>query len=174
MTDTRLLNRPSALVLDGGTAVVNLGGQLRYLSRVNVTVTGTAGTTVRAPVTETLDTGQNLRITPRIMPNDIILLSMTFDDTALQNFQTFGQGDTAVTLPQTTRRAMSMPMFVKNGAAVIIGGLKNQRKDRSSAKIPLLSEVPFLGRNFGRNQKRNQSNELVVVVKATAIAAEDF
>jgi len=173
MTDSRILNRPAALVMDGGTAVVNLGGQLRYLARVETTVVPNSGT-VRSPITETLDTGQNMSVTPRIMPNDMILMNMAFDDTTFNTFETFGTGESQVRLPQTSRRAMSMPMFLKNGSAVIVGGLRNQRKQRTSSKIPLLGDLPFIGRNLGRNEKSNETNELVVIVKASVYAQEDF
>ena len=172
-TETRILNRPSALVLDGGTATLNLGGTVNFLSRVNTTVTQ-QGTVITSPVTDSINTGQNLVITPRIMPNDIILLNLTLDDTTVLNFQTFGQGTSQVTLPQTRRRALSSPMFLKNGTAVIMGGLKSTNANKESTKVPFLSALPFIGRNFGRNVKNNSTNELVLIIKATVYAPEDF
>lgn len=173
MTETRVLNRPSALVMDGGTATLNLGGTVNFLSRVNTTVT-LQGTVITSPVTESINTGQNLVMTPRIMPNDIILLNLTLDDTTVSNFQTFGQGTAQVTLPQTRRRALTSPMFLKNGTAVIMGGLKSTTATKESAKIPFLSQLPFIGRNFGRNVKNNSSNELVLIIKATVYSPDDL
>lgn len=172
-TETRVLNRPSALVLDGGTATLNLGGTVNFLSRVNTTVTN-LGQIITSPVTDSINTGQNLVITPRIMPNDIILLNLTIDDTTVTNFQTFGQGTAQVTLPQTRRRALSSPMFLKNGSAVIMGGLKSTTASKESTKLPFLSALPLIGRNFGRNVKSNTTNELVLILKATVYAPEDF
>jgi type II secretory pathway component GspD/PulD (secretin) len=172
-SEAKILNRPVALVMDGGTAVLNLGGQVNFLSRVDTTATA-GGQVIQTPVTGSINTGQNITVLPRIMPNDIILLNLTLDDTAVTGFTPFGAGATAVNLPQTTRRALSAPMFLKNGSAVIIGGLKNQRNNRTNVKMPLLGQLPFLGRLFGRNEKQLISNELVIVLKATVYAPEDF
>lgn len=172
-TEARILNKPVALVLDGGTAILNLGGQVNFLQRVDTVVTN-QGTTIQTPVTASLNTGQNITVQPRIMPNDIILMNLSLDDTALSSFQTFGTGGAAVSLPQTTRRALSAPLFLRNGSAVIIGGLKNQRNSRTNVKMPLLGQLPFIGRIFGRNEKQLQTNELVVALKATVYSAEDF
>lgn len=172
-TNTRILNRPSAMVMDGGTATLNLGGQVNYLSRVDTTVTN-FGTVIQTPVTGSVNTGQNLILTPRIMPNDIVLLNITLDDTSVTEFRNFGTGNNAVSLPQTTRRALATPMYLKNGTAVVIGGLKNQRQEKQSTKIPFLGELPFIGKNFGRNLKTGTSNELVLIIKATVYAENDF
>ncbi|MBI4862447.1 MAG: hypothetical protein HY815_19635, partial [Candidatus Riflebacteria bacterium] len=120
---------------------------------------------------------QNLTLTPRIMPNDIILLNMTFDDTTRTGWTPVAgvtNGPPGYNLPITARRALVAPMFLKNGSAVIIGGLKSQKNDRSSTKIPILSQIPFIGRNFGRNLKESSTSELVLVLKATVYSQDDF
>ncbi|MBI4862446.1 MAG: hypothetical protein HY815_19630, partial [Candidatus Riflebacteria bacterium] len=62
MTDTRVLNRPSALVMDGGTATVNLGGQEGYVSGYETQSTANVGTSY-IPQSSFLNTGQNLTLT---------------------------------------------------------------------------------------------------------------
>jgi len=176
LSDTRVLNRPSALVLDGGTAILNLGGQQLYTSGYGQVNTGSVSNPIyiNVPQSSVLDTGQNLTLTPRIMPNDIILLSLTISDIALASLR---EGDPARLIPDrpvTNRRALAAPMFLKDKSAVVIGGLKSQRRIRASTKIPLLGDLPFLGKNFGRNTKHSEDNELVIVVRATVYSQDDF
>ena len=174
MTDTRILARPSLMVLNGQEARLNLGGQRRFVTGAGTQQGGFGGGTSSSLQTEQVNVGQNLAVIPRILPNDIIFLNIQFDDTQIAQVQDFTSSIGNIQLPETSRRAMSTPLMVRSRGAIVIGGLKSDTNRRSSNKIPLLGSLPFIGRNFGNNQKSNDSRELLIVLKATAIRPEEL
>jgi type II secretory pathway component GspD/PulD (secretin) len=67
-----------------------------------------------------------------------------------------------------------MPFYLRSGHALIIGGLTSKRDDRQHEKIPFLGSLPFIGKNFGRNTKTLDNQELVLVIKATIVSDRDL
>lgn len=169
-TKTRVLSRPSILVIDGQQARIQVGGTTRFVEGTERTLTAGGGVAVTTRI-GVVDTGPTLAIAPRIFANDIVLLNINFEDQTIVNFEQFG---TDLRLPTTRRRSVRSPFYLKSGHALIIGGLISARNDRESEKIPVLGHLPFVGRNFGRNRRADAGEELVIVIKATVMSDRDF
>jgi len=59
----------------------------------------------------------------------------------------------------STREAVTQ-VLVRNGQTIVIGGLRDQQKDRTQGGVPILSGIPILGGLFGRADRKTSRTEL--------------
>ncbi|HEX6925338.1 MAG TPA: AMIN domain-containing protein [Longimicrobiaceae bacterium] len=120
---------------------------------------GGGGTTVTAPraTAELVDTGIRLRVTPHITADRRILMEMHAERSSAQLaatdigviFQT-QQGETRV--------------MVNDGETAVIGGLTVTEVTNTQSGIPYLMNIPFIGRLFRTERKREQKRDLLIMV----------
>ena len=68
----------------------------------------------------------------------------------------------------TTRQAQTR-VRLQPGEVLVIGGLMDNRDQRQMEKIPLLGDIPLLGKLFKHSRKTKDSVEMVIFVKATVV-----
>mgnify|MGYP000338737766 CR=1 FL=1 len=62
---------------------------------------------------------------------------------------------------------------VKDGETVVIGGLINDRYERTDKKIPLLGDIPILGYAFKRKQQADANTALLIFLTPHVIRSPD-
>jgi type II secretory pathway component GspD/PulD (secretin) len=55
-------------------------------------------------------------------------------------------------------------MRVKDGESIVIGGLKRTDVTKSVVKVPLLGDIPILGRLFQTTTDSKSDSEIIIVV----------
>lgn len=68
----------------------------------------------------------------------------------------------------TTREARTR-VRLKNGEVLVIGGLMDNRQEKQIQKIPLLGDIPLLGKLFRYARKSKDKVELFILVKADIV-----
>ena len=68
-----------------------------------------------------------------------------------------------------TRRVQTQ-VLVENGGTVVIGGIYEQFERNRTNKVPVLGDLPFVGRLFRDNQKTNDRTELMVFLTPRVVA----
>lgn len=106
---------------------------------------------------ETITVGVSLRILPRIVGEDEIVMSITPQvSDVIQREET--------EFPVVSRRRVETTVRVKDGQTVIIGGLlQSVRRDIISG-VPFLRKIPILDLFFSRKTTSVQETELVVFI----------
>jgi general secretion pathway protein D len=65
-------------------------------------------------------------------------------------------------------RSIETQLTVNNGATVVMGGLITETRVTIEDKVPLLGDIPYLGRLFrSRAEKTNKRNLLIFVTART-------
>jgi len=72
-------------------------------------------------------------------------------------------------IPVIDVRRAETTIEVGNGESIVIAGLYRNQSDSTEAGVPVLKDVPMLGRLFGAQTTRSNSVELIVVVTARLI-----
>ena len=70
----------------------------------------------------------------------------------------------------TTREAHTR-VHLQPGEILVIGGLMDNREGKQFSKIPLLGDIPLLGKLFQHARKTKDSVELCIFVKADTVEA---
>ncbi|WP_251424198.1 type II secretion system protein GspD [Veillonella agrestimuris] len=68
----------------------------------------------------------------------------------------------------TTRQA-STRVRMEPGETLVIGGLMDNRNQKQVEKIPLLGDIPLLGKLFRHSRKTKDTVEMVILVKTTVV-----
>ena len=123
------------------------------------------------PDIEQRDVGLTVKITPRISPNGMVILTVDekFEEVAGSQ-EVPGSGK----WPIITTRKMAADISLQNGDTVILGGLVKNKYINSSTGIPLLKDIPYIGQYlFGSVSKSQNRSELVVFLTPHVFKTSD-
>jgi MSHA type pilus biogenesis protein MshL len=170
--DVRTLSNPRVNIMNGQTALLSVGRNTSFVSRVETTTTTVAGstpTTTFTVETNSVLSGVIFGIVPFINSDGEITLTITPIVSNLVDLeeQTIGTGTSSsveIKLPTVDLREMTTMVKVLDGQMVIIGGLIDKKENLSEDKIPFLSDIPILGPVFKSVDKTDEKTELVIML----------
>jgi MSHA type pilus biogenesis protein MshL len=179
--ETRILSNPRVNIMNGQTALLGVGRNTSFISKIETTQQAVAGA---APtITFTVDTGSVLSgimigIVPYISETGEISLSVTpiVSNLVKLDSQGLGQTDAAgnrpylVQLPQIDLRQMSTTVKVRSGQMVVIGGLISKTEGLTDSQVPGLGDIPILGYFFKSRDKVVKKTELVVLLQPVIVS----
>ncbi len=97
-----------------------------------------------------------LDVTPQITPDDRIVMDLEVNkDEVGQIFQG---------VPSIDTRSVKTQVLVDNGETVVLGGIYEQSKTRSSRRVPFFGDLPYIGFLFKTKQNVDKKRELLVFV----------
>lgn len=77
-------------------------------------------------------------------------------------------------LQTTSKSTMQTNVMIQDGELLILGGLIEDQTDNTASKVPLLGDIPLLGRLFSSSDKTNSKSVLMMFIRPTIIrTAED-
>lgn len=152
--DSNLLANPRIRVRDREKAKVLIG------DKVPVVTTTSSGTFVSENI-QYLDVGLKLEVEPTIYLRDEIGLKLSLEVSSLVSSIKTANGSQAY---QIGTRNFSTALRLKDGETQIMAGLISD-EDRSAAnRIPLLGDLPVLGRLFSSQSDNRKKTEIVLSI----------
>lgn len=146
-----VISTPKILTLDKQTARVSSGTKIPYQSESEG-----GGTT-----TQFEEALLSLEVTPNITPEGEISLQLTIEN-GRPNPVSSG-----VILIDTDR--LSTNVTVGDGQTIVLGGIFRNQIFNNEEKVPIFGDIPFLGRLFKKDMRRNDKQELLIFVTPTLI-----
>lgn len=98
----------------------------------------------------------SLEVTPQITPDEHISMDLKV------NQDTVGTIFSGV--PSINTREIQTKVLVQNGQTVVLGGVHEEENHKNGSKVPVLGDVPVLGRLFRSDTKSNTKRELLIFV----------
>jgi Flp pilus assembly secretin CpaC len=147
----RVLANPRITTVSGRTATIRAGDTISIQ-----TTTGGGTGTIATTQLQTFQTGVTLDITPIVNADDAIgvLLHPTVNsETGLLNG-----------IPQISTRDTQTTVMLHDNETLIIGGLIQDSTTRNETKIPVLGDLPLIGKIFRDSVSSYTRNELVITV----------
>ncbi len=130
------------------------------------------------PDVEQREIGLTVKITPRINPSGNVMLTIeeTFEDVGPYQEIPGQSGGAPQKWPTVVTRKLSADVSVSNGETVILGGLVKNDKTNSEAGIPILKDIPYVGKYlFGKTSADDNRSELLVFLTPYVInSAQDM
>jgi general secretion pathway protein D len=166
ITDVKILSAPSLMVLDNRTATLQVGDQVPVVTQSSVSVTDPD-----APIVNSVslrDTGIILSVTPRVNDSGLVILEIDQEVSDVVATQSSG-----IDSPTIQQRRISTSVSVRDGQSVALGGLMRERLSDTETKIPLLGDVPFLGKLFSTTTTESTRTELLVMITPRVIRSTD-
>ena len=150
----RLVARPYVSTLSGKEATVDITrNQFIVVNRPEEGASITALEPIKAGVT--------LKITPTIMPRDMIRIVIDVEDS---QFVATNASTPGTVTTEVDRSVATTVMQVENGETIIIGGLARHQVSRGNAGVPWLRRVPPFSLLFGNQAEMAIHDEVVIYV----------
>ncbi len=193
---TELLSAPKLTVLSGNLATITVAQELRYpqsfgqvqsqVGTGSASGGGSAGVAITAGTPQeftTRNVGVELKVTPTVEEDDYsISLDLNPKVTEFEGFVEYGgqsiaiSGGTTVTVPSGFFqpifgvREMSTKVTIWDGATLVMGGLTREDVKNVSDKVPVLGNLPGLGRFFRSKGESTQKRNLLIFVTANLVS----
>ncbi|WP_210560330.1 type IV pilus secretin PilQ [Psychrosphaera aestuarii] len=102
----------------------------------------------------------SLEVTPQITPDNSVILDLNITQNA--------RGDTVSTptgpAVAIDTQQLQTQVTARNGETIVLGGIYQQQVINSVSKVPLLGDIPFIGRVFRTDTSFNEKRELLIFV----------
>jgi general secretion pathway protein D len=163
---SRVLATPAIIATDNLAASISVGTDVPTLSSQATTGLQSGGTSLFANNIQSRSTGVNFSITPRILPSGVVTLDINQD---ISSPVPTPAGIPQLQSPSFSRRNVTTSVTVQDGDTVAIGGIIQESDTLSSAGIPGLHRLPYVGFVFGGKSTTKQRTELVVFITPRVI-----
>lgn len=157
VTNVKVISSPYLTVLDGRPARLSVGDQIPFLTKqTEATNTGTTTTTNEI---EVRDVGIILQVTPNIRADNSVVLNIQQE---VSSTKTIAAGQELT--PVIQQRTINSDIVVSSGKTVLLGGLIQDRNNKVTTGVPVLSDVPVFGNLFKQTSDQKNRTELVVMI----------
>src|SRR5213594_1375330 len=156
---TKLLQNPRIRATDGKLASIRIGSQVPIASgSFQPAFVGATGT----PVVnfQFVDVGVNLDITPRVLLNHEISMTVMVQVRALAGDRNVG----GVTQPVLTNRQVQHEIRLAEGETNVLGGIITESEATSLNGLPGLKNIPILRYFFSQEQKSRDQTEIIIML----------
>jgi general secretion pathway protein D len=192
-----LLSAPKVTVLSGNPANIVVAQELRYPQSYGETQsTVSSGNSGGSAIALTAGTpqeftmrniGVELKVTPTVEEDDYsISLDLNPKVTEFDGFVEYGGMSVALTSsddqssqvlipsgfyqPIFSTREITTKVTVWDGATLVMGGLTREEVKKVNDKVPLLGDIPFLGRAFRSKGETSSKRNLLIFVTANLVS----
>lgn len=164
VTDVEIVSSPALTVLDNQTATLKVGEQVPIATRSARSVVNADAPLVND--IEMKDTGIILQVTPRVNAGGLVMLDIKQEASDVVPTTTSNLDSPTIRL-----RQISSTIAVKSGAEIVLGGIIQRSRQRESAGIPFLKDIPVLGAAFTSDADYARGRtELVIIIRPTIMA----
>jgi type IV pilus assembly protein PilQ len=172
-SNTKLVSNPRITVLNNQTAKIKVGIDVALPEFERNEQTGSfeiSGYDFR-------ETGVTMEVTPHINDADEILVNLKPEVSAQSGSTTFSASTTAsfTSIPNFSVTNAETQVLIKNGETIAIGGLLTDSTAVSESKVPVLGDIPFMGKFFKSKRQAegttNQKEETIFFVTVTIVDA---
>jgi len=166
--DLKIVSKPRLRTLNNQPAVVRVGQDLPVFITKTTQSTGVTPIISTDETIQTITVGTILSITPQVSSGGVVTLDITPAVSRLVRTETSATGNTNA--PVIDIRQASSIVRVRDGATVIMGGLVQDSTTSTQRKVPLLGDIPLLGKAFSGTNKVSERTELVFFITPRVIA----
>ena len=160
--EAKYLGKPKVVTLNNKTATITTSTDATVGQTMSQSGSG-SGEGMTTTSAERKRVGLTLQVTPQVNREGYVTLYVqpSYSDLVSSGFD-FSK--------DTTTRAASTLVRVKNGQTVVIGGLLTSRETDQTRKVPLLGDIPLLGWLFTSKTKSKSTTDLVIFITPTILA----
>ncbi len=170
-SDVNLLSTPSITTMDNEQAKIVVGQNVPF--RTGSTTSGSNGASNPFTTIQREDVGLTLEVTPHVHDGALVRLEIhqevsEVDKTSLASIGSDGSADLI-----TNKRTIDTTVLADDREVIILGGLIRDKITDVSSGVPLLKDIPILGRLFKSSNKIREKQNLLVFLRPTVLATKE-
>lgn len=168
-SDANVLSTPSVMTLDNQEAQIVVGSNIPI---VTGQATGATSSTSEPFTTiERKDIGVILKITPQINVGNAVTLEIMQEVQTIAN--TVNSNLSAAADIVTNKRSITTKVLVQDDTTVVLGGLIQDQQQQTVDKVPILGDMPLVGRLFRSTNTTTTKQNLLVFIHPVIVASEE-
>ncbi|MYM63576.1 type IV pilus secretin PilQ [Pseudomaricurvus sp. HS19] len=142
-----IMSQPKVITGDKQMAHIQSGTQIPYQE---ASASGATSTSFKEAVLK-------LEVTPQITPDDHIIMDLKVNQDSVGDLAPNG-------VPTIDVTELETQVLVANGQTVVLGGIFQTEQIEGETKVPVLGDIPYLGRLFRKDVKSESKRELLIFI----------
>jgi general secretion pathway protein D len=155
-----LLSTPSIITLDNQESEIIVGQNVPF--RTGQAAVSGEGLTNPFTTIERRDVGLTLKVTPTISADGLVRLVVEQTTENVTPTTLAGASDLI-----TNKREIKTTVLADDGETIVLGGLMKDDYEVQKSKVPLLGDIPYLGRLFSSESESRVKRNLLVFLRPT-------
>lgn len=167
LNNTKIVSNPTVVTLNNTEAFLNIGQEFPIPNYTYNSERGTfevAGFTYK-PI------GIIMKVTPQVNAQGVIKMTLEPEVSQRQGDTSFG-GAGGANIPIIATRKVRTTISLQNGHTMGIGGLLTSNRTSGGNKVPVLGEIPGLGRLFSNKTVNDEVTNLLIFITARTVSAD--
>lgn len=154
-----VLSTPRLMVKSGEEANIDVGTEVPTITAQATSNIQAGGNTGIIQSIQYRKTGILLNIKPVVYSDDRVDIELRQEVS-----EALPVGDSGVSSPAIFNRSVSTSLNLKDGSAILIGGLMSQRHTVGDSGVPYLKDIPLLGNLFKTQTRGRNRTEMVLMI----------
>ena len=163
-TNSNIRATPNLLTLDNEEARIIIGQNVPFVTGQYATTNNTLSSPFQT--IERKDVGTMLRVRPQVSEGGTVRMEIAQEISAVVD-TTQSAGII------TNRRAIDSNVLVDDGQIVVLGGLIEDTVEGGISKVPLLGDIPGLGRLFRYDNRKRVKTNLLIFLRPVVLRSAD-
>lgn len=162
--NTKIVSNPTVVTLNNTEAILNIGQEFpvpNYTYNEQQGRFDVSGFTYK-PI------GIILKVTPQVNAQGIIKLSLEPEVSQQNGTTSFGGAN----IPVIATRKAKTQVSLKDGYTMGIGGLITSSTNHGGTKVPVLGNIPILGRLFSSKSVNDEATNLLIFITAKTVTSD--
>lgn len=152
-----IVSQPKVITGDKQLAIIKSGQEIPYQES---SANGETTVTFKEAVLK-------LEVTPSITPDDRVIMTLEINQDSVGELVPSGSGGFIPTIDTTS---LSTQVLVGNGETVVLGGVFRTQDVTLTTKIPVLGDIPYLGRLFRSTSITQDKSETLIFITPRILA----
>ena len=163
-TNSNIRATPNLLTLDNEEARIIIGQNVPFVTGQYATTNNTLSSPFQT--IERKDVGTMLRVRPQVSEGGTVRMEIA------QEISSVADTSQAAGII-TNRRAIDSNVLVDDGQIVVLGGLIEDTVEGGISKVPLLGDIPGLGRLFRYDNRKRVKTNLLIFLRPVVLRSAD-
>ncbi|MDC3945717.1 type II secretion system secretin GspD [Pseudomonas aeruginosa] len=163
-SNSNLLSTPSLLTLDNQKAEILVGQNVPF--QTGSYTTNNEGSSNPFTTVERKDIGVTLKVTPHIGDDRMLRLEIEQEISSIAPAATLAAKTVDLV---TNKRSIKSTVLADDGQVIVLGGLIQDDVVRSDSRVPLLGDIPGVGRLFRSTRDTRVKRNLMVFLRPSIV-----
>lgn len=162
-----IISTPRLLARSGGEAQILIGNDVPIITSQRAADIQSNGDTDILQTVQYRQTGVILNIRPVVLSNDRIDIEIFQEVSSQQPNVT-----SAIGSPVISNRSVTTRLSLREGMTAVLGGMIQDSNSMGQRGVPLLKDIPLLGRAFRVDSATKRKTELLILVTPKVISED--
>ena len=168
----RVVSEPRILIQNNTIGYIQAGDSVPYISNIQSNYQGENQMEISYQTSRVIE-GVSMSIVPHIINNKQIELTISPTLSNIKGWNTFTIDGNTVSNPIVTTRSLYTKLFIRNGGFLVIGGATTDTSNVQHVKVPLLGDIPLIGKLFTYENKNKQKSQMIILLRVKIVKGRE-